>query len=160
MADFRLTRIPIATTAMLIRRPVEDVFDAFVKPEITTKFWFTNSSGPLETGKQVQWDWRMYDISIPVIVRAIEPNKRIVIEWPGEKGQTTVEWMFEPHGKDATFVTIVDSGFTGDGDELLQQATGSTQGFSLVLAGAKAWLEHGIQLNLVADRYPAGLADH
>jgi uncharacterized protein YndB with AHSA1/START domain len=97
----------------------------------------------------------MYDISVPVIVRAIESNKRIAIEWPGEKGQTTVEWMFEPHGEDATFVTIVDSGFTGTGDELVQQATGSTQGFSLVLAGAKAWLEHGIQLNLVADRYPA-----
>ena len=159
MADFRLTRVPIATTAMLIRRPVADVFDAFVKPEITTRFWFTNGSGPLEAGKRVQWDWEMYDISIPVTVRAIEPNKRIVIEWPGEKGQTTVEWMFEPHGTDATFVTIVDSGFTGNGDELVQQATGSTQGFTLVLAGAKAWLEHGIQLNLVADRYPAGLAD-
>jgi len=136
------------------------VFDAFVKPEITTKFWFTKSSGPLEAGKQVQWDWEMYDISIPVTVQAIEPNKRIVIEWPGEKGQTTVEWMFEAYGKDATFVSIVNSGFTGNGDELVQQATGSTQGFSLVLAGAKAWLEHGIQLNLVGDRYPAGLADH
>lgn len=140
---------------MLIRRPVADVFDAFVKPEITTKFWFTKSSGPLVAGKQVQWEWEMYNISVPVIVRAIEPNKRIAIEWPGEKGQTTVEWMFEPHGQDATFVTIVDSGFSGTGDELVQQATGSTQGFSLVLAGAKAWLEHGIQLNLVADRYPA-----
>jgi hypothetical protein len=32
------------------------------------------------------------------------------------------------------------------------------QGFSLTLAGAKAWLEHGIQLSLVADRYPKGIA--
>jgi hypothetical protein len=29
---------------------------------------------------------------------------------------------------------------------------------TLVLAGAKAWLEHGIALNLVADRFPAELA--
>jgi uncharacterized protein YndB with AHSA1/START domain len=158
--DLRLTRVPVASTAMLIRRPVSDVFDAFVNPEITTKFWFTKSSGPLEAGKQVRWEWEMYNFSIPVTVRALERNRRIVIEWPGENGPTTVEWMFEPHTADATFVTIVDSGFTGNGDELVQQATGSTQGFSLVLAGLKALLEHGIQLNLVSDRYPAGLTNH
>src|SRR5215510_3728716 len=158
--DLRLTRIPIASTAMLIRRPVSDVFDAFVDPAVTTKFWFTKSSGPLEAGKQVRWEWEMYGFSIPVTVQALERDKRIVIEWPGENGPTTVEWLFEPHTADTTFVTIVDSGFTGNGDELVQQATGSTQGFSLVLAGLKALLEHGIQLNLVADRYPAGLTNH
>jgi hypothetical protein len=29
-----------------------------------------------------------------------------------------------------------------------------TQGFTLVLTGLKALLEHGVYLNLVADRYP------
>jgi hypothetical protein len=28
-----------------------------------------------------------------------------------------------------------------------------------MLAGLKAWLEHGVQLNLVADRFPNGPAD-
>ena len=42
------------------------------------------------------------------------------------------------------------------GDELVKQVTDSTQGFSLVLAGLKAFLEHGIRLNLVADRFPEG----
>lgn len=31
----------IAKTEMLIRRPVAEVFEAFIEPEITTKFWFT-----------------------------------------------------------------------------------------------------------------------
>jgi hypothetical protein len=35
----------------------------------------------------------------------------------------------------------------------------STQGFTLLLAGLKAWLEHGIQLNLTPDRYPKGIED-
>ena len=56
-----------------------------------------------------------------------------------------------------TFVTITETGFTGDGDNLVQQVTASTQGFSLVLAGLKALLEHSVRLNLVADRYPKGL---
>jgi hypothetical protein len=30
----------------------------------------------------------------------------------------------------------------------------STEGFTIVLAGLKAWLEFGIRLNLVADRFP------
>ena len=33
-------------------------------------------------------------------------------------------------------------------------AVDSTESFSLVLAGLKAWLEHGIQLKLISDRHP------
>ncbi|EHK53368.1 activator of Hsp90 ATPase 1 family protein [Mesorhizobium alhagi CCNWXJ12-2] len=35
---------------MLIRKPVEEVFEAIVNPDITTKFWFSKGSGRLETG--------------------------------------------------------------------------------------------------------------
>jgi hypothetical protein len=42
----------------------------------------------------------------------------------------------------------------------VEQVTSSTQGFSLVLAGLKAFLEHNIKLNLVADRYPKGIEAH
>ena len=160
MNKLQLTQVPIAKTAMLIRRPVVDVFEAFVNPHITTKFWFTRSSGRLEAGKQVQWEWEMYGISIPVTAKSIEPNKRIVIEWPGYSGLTTVEWVFAPQEDGTTFVSITEAGFTGDGDELVKQVTDSTQGFSLVLAGLKALLEHNVRLNLVADRYPKGIDEH
>jgi hypothetical protein len=40
---------------------------------------------------------------------------------------------------------------------LVRQVTDSTQGFSLVLAGLKAFLEHNIRLNLIGDRYPKGI---
>ena len=36
----------------------------------------------------------MYGISIPVTVKSIEPCNRILIEWPGHGGPTTVEWIF------------------------------------------------------------------
>jgi hypothetical protein len=29
-----------------------------------------------------------------------------------------------------------------------------------LLAGLKAWLEHKVRLNLVADRYPKGVVEH
>jgi uncharacterized protein YndB with AHSA1/START domain len=159
MDNLQMTRVPSMKTGMLIRRPVSEVFDAFINPEITTKFWFTKSSGRLEAGKQVQWDWEMYGISIPVMVKALERDQRIVIEWPGYGSPTTVEWNFVAC-EDGTFVRITNEGFTGDGDSLVKQATDSTQGFTLVLAGLKALLEHNIRLNLVPDRYPKGIEEH
>jgi uncharacterized protein YndB with AHSA1/START domain len=160
MDNLRLKQVPIMKTGMLIRRPIAEVFEAFLNPDITTKFWFTKSSGRLEVGKQVQWEWEMYGISIAVTAKAIEPNKRIVIEWPGYGIPTTVEWIFASQEDGTTFVSITNAGFTGDGDALVKQATDSTQGFSLVLAGLKALLEHNVRLNLVADRYPKGVAEH
>jgi hypothetical protein len=42
-------------TEMLIRRPVAQVFEAFVDPAVTSKFWFSGGSGKLEIGKTVRW---------------------------------------------------------------------------------------------------------
>jgi uncharacterized protein YndB with AHSA1/START domain len=158
--DLQLTQAPVMKTGMLIRRPVAEVFEAFVNPGITTQFWFTRSSGRLEPGAQVEWTWEMYDVSAAVTVKAIEPHRRILIEWPGYSGLATVEWLFTPHADDTTFVSISETGFRGDGDSLVQQVAASTQGFTLVLAGLKALLEHHVRLNLVADRYPKGLEEH
>lgn len=145
---------------MLIRKPVAEVFEAFVDPAITSRFWFTKGSGRLEPGKQVTWEWAMYGVSAPVSVKAVEQNRRILIEWPGDGGSTTVEWRFTPLPDDTTFVSITNTGFTGDTEAAAKQAVASTEGFTLVLAGLKALLEHGIRLHLVADRFPKGLETH
>jgi hypothetical protein len=52
---------------------------------------------------------------------------------------------------------VTNSGFHGTDDEIVQQALDSTGGFSWLLAGLKAYIEHKIQLNLTADAYPKGL---
>ena len=148
---------PASHTAMLIRKPVAEVFNAFIDPAITSKFWFTSGDARLEAGKQVNWEWKMYGFTVPVDVKAIEPNKRIQIEWPGYSGQTTVEWTFKPRPDSTTFLDITEHGFAGTPEEITRQVGDSTQGFTFVLAGLKAWLEHGVQLNLVRDAHPDGL---
>lgn len=159
MENYQLTQPPVSKTGMLIRKPVAEVFEAFIDPAITSKFWFTKGSGRLETGKQVQWEWEMYNASAQVEVKAVEQNKRILIEWPGYSGLTTVEWLFTPLSDSTTFVSITEAGFKGNGDEVVQQALDSTGGFTWALAGLKALLEHNIRLNLVADRFPEGLEE-
>lgn len=138
---------PIARATMLIRRPVQDVFNAFIEPSITSKFWFSRSNGSLVSGQSVTWSWDYYGISREVFVKAIEENRRIEIEWP-----TPVEWLFTPKNDGSTFVSITASGFSGTDDENVAEALDSTEGFNLVISGCKAFLEHGIELNLVNDK--------
>ena len=142
---------------MLIRRPVPEVFEAVVDPAITSHFWFTRGSSRLAVGNTVQWHWDMYGVSVDVTATTIEPNERIVMEWPGYSGRTTVTWRFR-EVSDGTFVEVEETGWTGTGDELVKFVCESTGGFTWTLAGMKAYLEHGLELNLVADRFPKDLA--
>ena len=146
-----------AKTEMLIRRPVREVFEAFVDPAVTSRFWFTRSSGRLEAGKQVRWDWEMYGFAVDVDVKAIEENRRIVVEWSAAGTPTTVEWTFTARPDGTTFVTITNTGFAGDQEEVARLAIAATEGFTFVLAALKALLEHDVVLSVVRDRFPDGL---
>jgi uncharacterized protein YndB with AHSA1/START domain len=143
-----------ARAEMLIRKPVKEVFEAIINPAVTTKFWFTKGSGRLDENKRVNWVWEMYNHSVPVFVKSIQPPKKIIIDWGNDGDLTSVEWNFKNINDIETFVSIVQNGFKGTPDTLISQVRDSTEGFTIVLAGMKAWLEHGIRLNLVADRFP------
>jgi uncharacterized protein YndB with AHSA1/START domain len=145
---------PTVEAQMLIRRPVAEVFEAFVDPDVTTRFWFTRSSGRLEAGKRVRWEWEMFGIGGDVDVKAIEPDKRILIEWDDPPCQ--VEWTFQVREGDTTLVRIANWGFHGDDDDVIARAVDAKGGFTMVLAGLKAWLEHGVVLNLIGDQFPDG----
>src|SRR3989442_1432749 len=147
----------VARTEMLIRSPASKLFEAFVDPAITSKFWFSRGNAKLEAGKSVRWDWEMYGFSTDAKVKALEPNKRILFEWFAYGAPTDLEWVFTARPDDTTLVSITNSGFGGSAQEIANLAVASTEGFAFVLAGAKALLEHGVLLNLVRDRFPDGL---
>ena len=147
----------VARAEMLIRSPVAKVFQAFVDPAVTSKFWFSRGSAKLEAGKTAQWYWDMYGFSVEASVKALTANERLLVSWSAYGAPTDIEWLFTSRADSTTFVSITNSGFHGSQKEIADNAVGATEGFSFVLAGAKAWLEHGIQLNLVPDRFPDGL---
>ncbi|RZJ04561.1 MAG: polyketide cyclase [Brevundimonas sp.] len=137
---------------MLIRRPAAEVFQAFVDPEVTRRFWFTQASGRLEPGAAVTWTWAMYGASTEVVVKTVEPNRRILVTWDNRATPTDVEWTFEARGEE-TWVTVENRGFA-DSEDGVAKALDSTGGFALVLGGAKIWLEHGLDPRFVVDRHP------
>ena len=103
MPNLKLSKEPVAKVEMLIRKPVAEVFEAFINPENTTKFWFTKSSGRIKAGKQVTWYWEMYNFFVQVKVREVDENKRILIDWKNYDPATTVEWIFAPYGSLSMF---------------------------------------------------------
>ncbi|MNT37282.1 hypothetical protein D3C72_1734140 [compost metagenome] len=94
----------------------------------------------------------MYGVSTRVAVKAIEPGRRILLDWNLEDRPSEVEFLFERRGG-FTWVEIINRGFE-DTDEGLAEAFDAKEGFTLVLAGAKLWLEQAIEPRFILDRFP------
>jgi uncharacterized protein YndB with AHSA1/START domain len=154
--DMQLTTTPDVHVEMLVRRPPAEAFQAFVDPDITTRFWFTKSSGRMTPGATLRWDWEMYGVSAQVQVKDIDVSSRIAFQWDDDQGMT-VELRFTPMGDDATHIEVTESGFRGDGDEVVAYVADSTGGFTIMLCALKALLEQGIELNAVRDAHPRQL---
>jgi uncharacterized protein YndB with AHSA1/START domain len=147
-----------AEAGMLIRKPVDEVFEAFIDPEITKNFWFTKGSSKLETGKKITWEWEMYDVSATIVPKEILKNQKILFEW-GDPVRL-VELNFKEVGANAVYVSVSECGFDKASDDLLEAVKDSTGGFTTMLDGLKAFLEYGINLNLTADKFPKELIEH
>ena len=143
-----------AKARIRIQRPPAEVFAAFADAEKMSKFWFTRRDNGLAEGETSTWclgagpDAYAFDVH----VREVREPEKIVIEWEGLDGRlTAVAWKFEATGDGDTILTIEETGFTGDNDSIVAKVVDSTCGFNQVIIAAKAYIEHGIALNVVAD---------
>ena len=154
----RLSRAPSTRVGMLIRRPAPDVFAALTDPALTSRFWFTKSSGPVTRGAELTWTWEMYEVSSAVSVTDVEEDRLLRFTWSGYDPEhpTTVEFRFVPWAE-GTYVQVTETGFRGDGGTQVSRALDSTQGFTFLLSSLKAFLEHDVVLRVVLDAHPAGL---
>ena len=138
---------PVARAEMLIRRPPGEVFAAFVNPTMLRKFWLADASGPLAPGARVQWQFMVPGAEADVVVRGFEAPNHLAFDW---SGGLHVDMKFASLDADATRVTVAVSGFSPQ--QLLEQATGTIEGFSIVLCDLKTLLETGSSANLVRDK--------
>ena len=137
-----------ARAELIIRKSVSDVYRSFIYPALTTRFWFSKSSGQLTPNADVQWDWAAQPSAI-VHVKAIEENHHIIIEWHDTE---TLVVRFQSLENNQTLVTMRDWVFSGSEKEVVERSLATTNEFALVLAGLKVYLEHGLQLNLLANQ--------
>lgn len=135
-----------ARAEMLIRKPASPVFNAFVDPNTITKFWLAATSGPLAPGANVKWDFMVPGASAEVNVTVFEQDRRIVFDW---SDGTQVELDFADLGDETTHVSVRNSGY---GDDKVDDAIESTQGFTIVLCDLKTLLERGRSAGLTKDK--------
>jgi len=141
----------IIVVQMLIWKPVSEVFNAFIDPSITKNFWFTKSSGPLEMGKIVTWEWEASDVSVRVHVEEIIENKLIKLDFGNPIPKLEIE--FKTYGDNATLVIIKNYSEKYTVGRIINEIIESTGNLTSVLDGLKAYLEHNIQLNLFGDKF-------
>lgn len=137
-----------AKVRMLIRRPPGEVFAAFVNPQTLRKFWLTDASGPLAPGARVQWQFMVPGATAKVFVTRFEAPRLLSFDWPDDG--LHIDMSFEPFGEGGTRATVAVSGFQGA--DVLAQAVGTAEGFSIVLCDLKTLLETGESAGLVRDK--------
>ena len=146
-----------AKARILVRRPRDEVFDAFADPAIMGKFWFRREDRGLREGDRITWfvGDEPNAFEIEVRVKSIERPSKILIEWGEGDRFTTVSWTLDEHEPDVTRLVIEERGFIGSRDEVVAQALDSTGGFNQVVVALKALLEHGSTINVVDDHVQA-----
>lgn len=129
-----------------------EVYEAVADPEQLSRYFTTaGARGRLEPGEHVVWSFADFPGDFPVTVVKAEAPHRIVIEWSNEgttneSGTTHVVFEFEPIDGDLrTLVTITETSWRPT-EQGAQAAFSNCEGWTLMLAALKAWLEHGINL--------------
>lgn len=139
--------------AIRIRRPPAEVFDAFANADAMSRFWFTRRDDGLREGEPVTWFLGSGEdaMAFDVLVQELRRPDRIVIEWENGGAATQVTWSIEETDEGDSILTIEESGFTGTEEAIVERALDSTGGFNQVIVAAKALIEHGVGLDLIAD---------
>jgi uncharacterized protein YndB with AHSA1/START domain len=138
----------VARAKMLIRRPAIEVFNAFVQPDLITKFWLKGTTGALGQGAQVEWQFMVPGATERVHVTAFDEPHRIAFAW--SEGGLGVDMKFFEEQKGITVVSIEVRGFESEGGT--DQVVNATEGFSIVLCDLKVLLESGHSASLVKDK--------
>lgn len=132
----------IAKATIQIQKPIDEVFEGIVNPENMTKYFISESSGRLETGKELIWKFSESPDECPVKEVKVETNRSVSFVWDDE---TVVNITLESQHDKSTLVKVTEDGKAYSEDNL-KWVIGNTEGWANFLACMKAYLEYGIFL--------------
>lgn len=132
-------------TALQIQKPVNEVFEAIVDPVKMSNYFISKSSGKMEEGRQLKWQFPEFDLEFPVRVGKIEINKYISFYWENDGIELLVEMTLTDKDHSSTVVTITEKSRNND-EAGIRWLAGNTAGWANFLACLKAFLEYGINL--------------
>jgi len=125
-----------------IQKPIEEVFEGIINPEKMTKYFISESSGRLDSGKEVIWKFPEFEDKFPIKEIKIEKNRSISFVWDPE---TIVKITLEKFPDGSTIIRVNEKGKELN-EVNLKWALENSGGWANFLACMKAYLEYGIQL--------------
>ncbi|MDX1272344.1 SRPBCC domain-containing protein [Bizionia paragorgiae] len=125
-----------------IQKPIEDVYQGIVNPEKMTKYFISDSSGRLESEKEVIWKFPEFEEEFLIKDIKVQNNSSISFVWDPE---TVVKITLEKVPDNSTIVRVNENGKEFS-EENLNWALENSGGWANFLACMKAYLEYGIQL--------------
>jgi uncharacterized protein YndB with AHSA1/START domain len=141
--------MPIARAYMMIRRPPQEVLEAFLEPATLKRFWLADASAKLVEGGSATWTFMVPGAVAETRLAAYEPGRRIVLEWP-ENEVAEITTTARPNGSTRIDVTTPVEGKTSE--EAMARAIDATSGYTIVLCNLKTLLESGKSARLVEDQ--------
>lgn len=131
-----------SNASLQIQKPIEVVFEGIVNPEKMTKYFISESSGRLESGKNVVWKFPEFDDRFLIQNVIVNPYTSISFVWDP---QTLVKINLESLADNSTLVKVNENGKDLN-EENLKWALENSGGWANFLACMKAYLEYGIEL--------------
>ena len=131
--------------AMQISKPINEVFDAIVNPEKMSNYFISQSSGRMETGKNLIWKFPEFDVEVPINVVKVEINSLVSYYWENSGKDLLVDMQLSTVGNNFTLINISEKSMNND-EAGLKWLSGNSFGWSNFLACLKAYLEFGINL--------------
>lgn len=129
-----------------IQKPAHEVFDAIIEPSKMSNYFISKSSGKMEEGKEIQWQFPEFDMFFPVRVKKIEKDKYISFNWNDFDGfELLVEMSLSTAKDNGTVVTVTEKSRINN-EAGIKWLKGNTEGWANFLACLKAYLEYGINL--------------
>jgi uncharacterized protein YndB with AHSA1/START domain len=131
--------------AMQIQKPVHLVFDAIINPDTMSYYFISKSTGMMEEGSELIWNFPEFELDCPVRVGKIIKDKYISFYWLVDEIELLVEMTLTEKENNSTLVTITEK--SRDNDlEGLKWLSGNSFGWANFLTCLKGYLEYRIKL--------------
>lgn len=132
----------ISEASLQIQKPIEEVFETISNPDHLTKFFISESNGPMEDGKDLLWKFPEFDQRFPITKVKINAPHSISFIWDPF---TIVKIKLTSFNENSTVVKVTEGGKELN-EENLKWLISNVGGWANFLASMKAYAEYGVEL--------------
>lgn len=136
-----------ANATLQITKSPSEVFEGIVDPGQMTNYFISKSSGRMEAGARLMWEFPEFDGAYPVRVGELVQDELIRFYWDVDEVECEVGITLSTGAApNSAVVRISEKGKFPDTESALKFMKSNTEGWANFLACLKAWLEYGINL--------------